>query len=412
MTTVHGSFIDRTIQRNMLGFKQTELIDAGLKPTAPETARRLKTHNDADQLVSGQVQTDATNWTTAAYSYSANGCLTSSVSSAESVGYTYDYDNRIASVDDASSFVEYLYDASGTRVGRISGTTTNYFVVDYTDGLKRPLAETDSSGTVTRYYVWAGMRLLCHIEANGDVRYYHADELGSTLALTDGTGTVTDEFAYMPYGYATHTGSTDTPFQWLGGYGVYYDSDADLHLTLHRAYSSKLKRFISADPLGIDGGVNLYAYGNLNPVNFVDPLGLWTLQLGVSSTAGTVGGGTSGSGLAISHDEDAGLFSGWEIGSYGTAGGGGFAGSGGSVTVDLTVSRNDSIHDLSGTAITTGGSFGEGFVGGIEGNIPQNSDALDSVTFSFGLGAGPSPIEGHVFGTTTHIYQWNDGPCK
>ncbi|NLX26991.1 MAG: RHS repeat protein [Lentisphaerae bacterium] len=276
---VHGSFINRAIQRNALGFKETELINAGLKPTVPATARSIKAHNDADQLVSESIQTDVANWTSVIYSYSANGCLTNQQSAAGNRHYQYDYDNRLVNVDDASSFVSYLYDATGARIGRIAEATssslsTNYFVVDYADGLKRPLAETDASGNVLRYYVWSGARLLCHIEANGTVRYYHADELGSTLALTDAAGNVTDQFAYMPYGYANHSGSTSTPFQWLGGYGVYYDSATDLHLTLHRAYSAKMKRFIHPDPLGIDGGANVYMWANMNPLAFVDPYGL------------------------------------------------------------------------------------------------------------------------------------------
>jgi RHS repeat-associated protein len=99
--------------------------------------------------------------------------------------------------------------------------------------------------------------------------------LGSTLALTDEAGTVTDQFAYSPYGQLlSRTGTTATPFQWLGGYGVYYDSVSDLHLTLHRAYSAEQRRFIGIDPLGIDGFANLYAYGDLNPLAFVDPYGL------------------------------------------------------------------------------------------------------------------------------------------
>ena len=82
----------------------------------------------------------------------------------------------------------------------------------------------------------------------------------------------------MPYGYANHTphvGSSDTPFQWLGGYGVYYDADTELHLTLYAPYSSKLKRFIHPDPLGIDGGANVFAMANRNPLAFVDPYGLY-----------------------------------------------------------------------------------------------------------------------------------------
>ncbi len=295
----HGGFVDRDIHRNTLGFKHTETIDAGIKPTVPTTHRSIKTHNDADQLTSEWVQ-EGTNEYTVTYDYSDNGCLTNSVApNSDSVSYAYDYDNRIVSVDDASSFVEYLYDASGARIGRIAGISpavTNYFVIDYTDGLKRPLAETDASGTITRYYVWSGSQLLCHIEADGSTCYYHSDELGSTLALTDESGNVTDQFAYMPYGYATHTGSTDTPFQWLGGYGVYYDSDTDLHLTLHRAYSSKLKRFIHPDPLGIDGGVNVYAMANMNPLAFVDPYGLESFFGGGSWFGGGDSGGASGPG--------------------------------------------------------------------------------------------------------------------
>jgi uncharacterized protein RhaS with RHS repeats len=43
---------------------------------------------------------------------------------------------------------------------------------------------------------------------------------------------------------------------------------------LNRYYSATTKKFISTDPMGIDGGANLYAYGNLNPLAFVDPYGL------------------------------------------------------------------------------------------------------------------------------------------
>jgi len=275
---IHGTFVDRKIIRNVLGFKETELIHAGIRPTVPDMRRSLKTHNHADQLVSEQVQ-HGTNPYTISYLYNENGGLDQVVTdSLLTKSFGYDYNHMLTSVDSTSSSVEYLYDASGARVGRVGSGAANWFIVDYADGLKRPFAETDALGNITRYYVWSGAHLLCHIEADGTVRYYHADELGSTLALTDASGNVTDQFAYMPYGYATHTGTTQTPYQWLGGYGVYYDTDTGLHLTLHRAYSCSLKRFISPDPLGIDGGVNVYAMANLNPLWFVDPYGLSGLE--------------------------------------------------------------------------------------------------------------------------------------
>ncbi|QBG48239.1 hypothetical protein EGM51_12865 [Verrucomicrobia bacterium S94] len=270
----HGNFVDREIHRNALGFKTTECINAGISPTISTTHRSIKTHNDADQLISERVQ-QGTNWTDIAYGYNDNGGL-ASIGSPDSDPefFSYDYNNRLTETTKDTNHTKYVYDASGARIGRVHNSGTNYFVIDYVDGLKRPLAETDAQGNITRYYVWNGSQLLCHIEANGDTYYYHADELGSTLALTDESGAVTDQFAYMPYGTATHIGLTDTPFRWLGGYGVYYDIDTELHLTLHRAYSCSLKRFISPDPLGIDGGVNVYMWANMNPLFFVDPYGL------------------------------------------------------------------------------------------------------------------------------------------
>ena len=267
--------------RDARGFKTQEDISAGLIPNFTNSLRQTRTHNDADQLLTAGA---------GQYSYDPNGCLTNS----DGAIYSYDFDNRLTSVNGT----EYIYDASGARVGRVTSPgVTNYFVIDYRAPLKMPLAETDAEGHITRYYVWGTHGLLCHLDmnpTNGAVvatRYYHADEQGSTLALTDESGAVTDQFAYSPYGQALgRTGTNNTPYQWLGGYGVYYDSSTDLHLTLHRAYSANMRRFISADPLGIDGGVNLYAYGNLNPLAFVDPQGLWgeNIHFGSDDFGGTL----------------------------------------------------------------------------------------------------------------------------
>ena len=282
---VHGSFTDRKIQRNALGFKTLELINAGIKPEPLNMQRRIATHNDADQLVGERIQSNVTNWTDVTYSYNDNGGLETVGSAASPTAYTYDYDNRLVLTTEGTESTEYIYDAAGVRIGRTHNGVTAYYIVDYADALKRPLAETDVQGNITRYYVWSGSHLLCHVEANGIVRYYHADELGSTLAMTDETGAVTDQFAYMPYGYATHTAGPNSQFSilhsqflWLGGYGVCYDTDTKLHLTLHRAYSCELKRFITPDPLGIDGGVNVYMMANINPLFFIDPYGLSGLE--------------------------------------------------------------------------------------------------------------------------------------
>jgi RHS repeat-associated protein len=57
--------------------------------------------------------------------------------------------------------------------------------------------------------------------------------------------------------------------------GQYFDDETGLHYNWHRFYDPETGRYISADPIGLDGGVNLYAYVSNDPVNWIDPLGLF-----------------------------------------------------------------------------------------------------------------------------------------
>ncbi len=56
--------------------------------------------------------------------------------------------------------------------------------------------------------------------------------------------------------------------------GQYYDSETGLHYNWHRFYDSETGRYVSADPIGLAGGMNLYSYANQNPINYIDPMGL------------------------------------------------------------------------------------------------------------------------------------------
>ena len=107
----------------------------------------------------------------------------------------------------------------------------------------------------------------------GGTRMTLADALGSTVAQSDGVGTLQTEFTYEPFGKTETFGSVaTTPSQFTGR--EHDGSVADLYFYRARYYQPEIARFLSEDPIQFDGGINFYVYVDNNPVGFVDPLGL------------------------------------------------------------------------------------------------------------------------------------------
>lgn len=77
--------------------------------------------------------------------------------------------------------------------------------------------------------------------------------------------------------------------------GQYFDSETGLHYNWNRYYDPSLGKYLRADPIGLRGGVNLYTYVKNDPVNFIDPYGLydWGSEIGsnavtAATTAATI----------------------------------------------------------------------------------------------------------------------------
>jgi RHS repeat-associated protein len=127
------------------------------------------------------------------------------------------------------------------------------------------------------YYVY-GLGLLGQENPDGSYQAYHYDMRGSTVAITDQSGAITDQYQYGPYGeLVSRQGTTDTPFLFNGRDGVMTDSNG-LYYMRARYYNPEILRFVNSDVLlgnvSDSQSMNRYAYVNGQPVNYVDPFGL------------------------------------------------------------------------------------------------------------------------------------------
>ncbi|VWB33907.1 rhsD protein [Burkholderia lata] len=105
------------------------------------------------------------------------------------------------------------------------------------------------------------------------VHYFHTDPNGTPTRMIDPLGTVIWEGEYGVWGAIRRTETCDEFDQPLRLQGQYHDTETGLHYNRHRYYSPEGGIFISQDPIGLLGGLNLYRYLP-NAINGIDPLGL------------------------------------------------------------------------------------------------------------------------------------------
>ena len=214
--------------------------------------------------------------TTSAFSYDKDGDMTSSSPS----GASYNWDDRgnmvSRSVSGQASYV-YGYNAMGLRVHSVitpnAQPTVNTFYI-YDGG--KLLGEVSSAGTVNVVYTWGSDGLISEClqpVTTAKSLFYAFGPQGETRQLTSNAWAVVDSYTYTAWGQAlASTGSDANPFQYGGKYG-YYTEYGGAVLCGHRWYDTGTLRWLSRDPIGYEGGVNLYVYTGNNPVNGSDPSG-------------------------------------------------------------------------------------------------------------------------------------------
>ena len=103
--------------------------------------------------------------------------------------------------------------------------------------------------------------------------YVHNDHLGTPQVMTDETGNEIWRAIYDPFGKATIDDASTVDMN-VRFPGQYFDSETGCHYNYFRYYCPDIGRYLTADPIGLVGGLNLYSYVGNNPTYWVDPLGL------------------------------------------------------------------------------------------------------------------------------------------
>jgi RHS repeat-associated protein len=201
--------------------------------------------------------------------------------------YVYDLSNQLIRVLQGGNQVgEYTFNGAGQRIKKVTQTETRIFHYDVWGHL---IAETNQSGQMLAEYVYLGDQLLTMIKPGESAYYFHNDHLGTPQVLTDETQTVAWKAAYTPFGEAvTSIATVENPFRFPG---QYYDAETGLHYNYYRYYNPPIGRYLTPDPIGLDGGINLFGYVN-NPINRIDPLGLEEFLISPLGISGTLAWGT------------------------------------------------------------------------------------------------------------------------
>src|SRR6185312_14699771 len=255
---------------------------------------------------SNQLLSVANGTATRSLAYSPTGALASDSRNGTGLSFEYGEDDRPDQVaNPVQVLAMYDHDFLGRRIMKdVTGTTKKvhkinkhpkkktlpsiitHFLYDRSDHV---LAEPDAgTGATGNEYIWLDDMLVGLVNA-GTLYYVHSDHLGTPQKITDVTQAIAFDLVLRPFGEAeqqTFPSLTNLRFP-----GQYFDAEDGLHQNWFRDYDPSTGRYVESDPIGLWGGINIYAYVGSRPVMFTDPKGLKCYRDGSCDTPGELGFG-------------------------------------------------------------------------------------------------------------------------
>ena len=255
------------------GMRGDETVTNGVPITNLSPNVTTYTYNRLNQLLSTQSPARS-------FTYDHDGNMTSGYTPH---GYpftaTYDAGNRLKSIEygdggSGTHRTEYFYSASGMLARQVADGVETRFVRDALDVLQ----ERDVANNVVRAYAWnprapGGIGGLLSLSQGGQRYSYLYDGKGNVSALIDDSQTPAVTYTYDEFGILMAKGGPlDQPYTFST---KPYDAPTGLSYYGYRFYAPALGRWMNRDPLGEAGGINLYGFVLNNPLNYIDPTGLF-----------------------------------------------------------------------------------------------------------------------------------------
>jgi RHS repeat-associated protein len=195
------------------------------------------------------------------FTYDANGNLTSDGTRT----LEWDAQNRLLAVEVGSTTSDVYYNGLH-QWARIVEKNAGVTQTDkHQLWCANELCEERTSAATTRYFTSSD-------QVDGAAKMRFADHLAGVHSVSDASGTLLSQYAYDPYGRRTLASGAESSEH--GFTGLRRETSTGLWLAEFRAYDASLGRWISEDPLGLQGGINLYGYVEGRPTVARDPSGL------------------------------------------------------------------------------------------------------------------------------------------